>query len=528
MTALFAGNRLASLGLAAALAAAALLSGGCHKPPPKPKGTGRSLAATAARRATVSPDSRAVAFVSEVAPPPEREAPDGVFQGVLVTMPLAGGAPRQLGGGVTTLEDGYRFSPDGKWIAYLQGFRFRDQSGNLNLAAMPLGDPRPIAESARYYKFSPDGRFLGFVAQGEMRLLDLSGTSSRKVTSDASTFEFSEDSKWLLVRRPSAAGGSLLLAEVEPPSVPKKLADNVGEYEFSPDATLMAFTSRVGGPADPYSLFVGSVQGTPRKVADNVSTFLFSPDNKYLAFIGGMGMKKALGNLVVAPAAGGPPIQIGENVVEYRWAPSSQAIGLRESHEDKSGRTWESFRVATMPSGTTRHTENGVPNFVWSSDGAFVAFLKRVTKPSYSVDLYLLDVAGEAGPRVVEAGVFGYQFAPGDHQIWYRTHCVRNGRECDLMSASVSDAAVLPVRLVQSIWNFKPSADGERLLVTYPRLDTEEAADLGWMDLKAKQPSRGIDIYTLPGAVFVGETASQVVYLVSERKREGVYIADLK
>ena len=53
-------------------------------------------------------------------------------------------------------------------------------------------------------------------------------------------------------------------------------------------------------------------------------------------------------------------------------------------------------------------------------------------------------------------------------------------------------------------------------------------ADLGWLDLAAKQPSKGIDQYALPGAHFADEAGNVVVYIVGERKREGVYVAQLK
>jgi dipeptidyl aminopeptidase/acylaminoacyl peptidase len=259
-----------------------------------------------------------------------------------------------------------------------------------------------------------------------------------------------------------------------------------------------------------------------------VATFLFSPDGQWIAFVDGQGIKNTFGSLQVMPAAGGEAKKVGENVVEHRWAPNSQAIAFRESNEDKAGRSWNSFKVATLPTGAIRLKEDGVPNFVWSWDGSFIAYLKRVTKPVYSVDLFLLKVAGDTPARQVDKGVFGYQFAPGDHDLWYRTSCVRSGRECDLMSASVPDATALPKRLVQGVWNFKPTAKGDRLLLTYPRLDTEVAADLGWFDLNAKAPSKGIDQYVLPGTHFVDDAGTGVVYLVGERKREGVYFAEIK
>jgi len=500
----------------------------CSKPPPKPKGIGKLLVASSARNLSLAPDGKTLVFVGEVAPPAEKDTPEGVFQGVVTTVPVAGGVPRQLGGGVTTLEDGYRISSDGRWVAYLQAFRFRDQAGSLNVAPLPLGDARQVASDATYYKFSPDGKTLGFVAAGEMHLYSLESNADRLVVKNAATFEFAKDSRHVMVRRPVAFGGDLLLAEVQGSAEPSKLGTNVGDYDFSPDGARLAFNARVGGPNQPYTLFGAAVGGKLEKLGEGVSTFLFSPDGQWIAFVDGLGVKRSLGNLQIAPTAGGPAKKLGENVVEHRWAPDSKAIAFRETNEDKSGRSWNSFKVATMPTGAIRFKDDGVPNFVWSFDGSHIAFLKRIAKPVYSVDLFLMPIAGEQNPRLVDRGVFGYQFAPGDRELWYRTQCVRSGRECDLMAASVADAAVLPRRLVQGIWNFRPTANGERLLLTYPRLDTEAAADLGFLDVNAKQPSKGIDQYVLPGAQFVDEAGGVVVYIVGERKREGVYVAELK
>lgn len=517
-------SRLALVVLLEAL----VILGGCQKPAPKSRGLGRPLASASARNLSLAPDGRTLVFIGDVKPPSEKDVPDGVFQGVLTTVPLAGGIPRPLGGGVSTLDDGYRISPDGRHVAYLQEFRFHEQSGSLFLAGLASGEPRLIAKDAKYYAFSSDGRWLGYVAAGDMHLFDLSGGGDRHLVRGAATFEISKDARHLLVRRPAAAGGALLLADIEGGGEPKELGENVGDYAFSPQGDSLAFTSRSGGPSAPYRITCSIVGGHIEKRGEGVSTFRFSPDGRWIAFVDGMGGHKTFGALMVAPVAGGPARRIGENVIEYRFAPSSNAIALRESNEDASGRTWMSFKVATLPSGTLRHREDGVPNFVWSFDGARVAFLKRVMKPVYSVDLFLLDVEGESSPRRIDQGVFGYQFAPDDGELWYRTNCVRDGRECDLMAANVRGASAPPRKLVQGIWNFKATAKGDRLLLTYPRLDTENAADLGWLDLKAKQPSKGIDRYALPGAQFVDESGGAVVYVVGERKREGVYVAELK
>ncbi len=533
-------KRHAVLAFAVALAAAAAL-GGCKKPPSKPKGIGRQLVPVAARNLALAADGQTLVFVGEIAPSPEKEVPEGIFQGVLTTVPIAGGVPRQLGGGVSTLEDGYRLSPDGKFVAYLQGFRFREQAGNLNVAPLPTGEARAVASGAKYYKFSPDGRWLGYVAGGEMRLLDLSAPAAapgadRLVATSAATFEFSKDSKHLLVRRPIAAGGDLLLAKVEGGAEPQKLGELVGDYAFSADSSKLAFTARKGGPSKPYGLFLGPVGGPYESVGEGVASFAFSNDSRWVAFTDGMGERQSTLNLQLVPAVGGPPKRVGDNVGEYRWSPNSQAVALRENNEDK-GKRWTAIKIAKVP-GVVVHTSTWSPHekmdkipMVWSGDGNNLAFVHLVPKPSPTVHLYQVPATGGEA-RVVADWVFGFQYSPDSRELWYRTNCTRAGRECELLASSASDPAAPPRKLALGINTFKPNAKGDRLLLTYARSDTkanasEAPADLGWIDLNAKVPSKGVDQYVMPGAAWADEAGSRAIYIVGERKREGVYVADV-
>ncbi|MBI5549161.1 MAG: PD40 domain-containing protein [Deltaproteobacteria bacterium] len=514
------------------LFAALALAAGCSKPSTKPKGLGKPLVSVAARNLALSPDGKTLVFVGEVQPPPEKEVPEGVFQGVLTTVPVAGGVPRQLGGGVSTLEDSFRLSPDGKSVAYLQAFRFRDQSGNLHVAPLPAGEAKQVAQQAKYYKYSPDGRWLGYVAGGEMHLYELESGADRLVATSAATFEFAKDSQHLLVRRPLTVGGDLLLAQTASPGEPAKIGQHVGDYGFSPDGTQVAFTARKGGPSKPYAIFLGPIGGPYQDQGEGVASFSFSPDSKWVAYTDGLADKLGTVNLQVVAAGGGVPKQVGENVVEYRWSPSSQAVALRENNEDK-GRRWTAIKLAKVP-GTVVHKSSWSPHermdkipMVWSSDGEHLAFVHLVPKPEPKVHLYQVKAEG-GDAQVVADWVFGFQYSPDGRELWYRSDCGREGRSCDLMAVSAVQPGAQPRILVRGIGGFRASAKGERLLLWYVRPDTDAAVDLGWIDLNAKQPSKGVDQYALPGAQFVDSAGTGLVYLVGERKREGVYFAELK
>ncbi len=523
-------GRALALALAAALAAGALPA--CQRrAAPKPKGMGRPLVQTAARGLSLAPDGSTLFFLADVHPPQEKGVPEDVLQGVLTAVSAQGGEPRPLGGGVTTLGDSFGFSPDGRFVAYTAGYHFSRQSGSLYLAPVaPGGQPRLLAEGVTFVKFSPDGAYLGYVAGEAVHLWSLADGSDHPVASPAVTFEFSRDGRRLLVRRHATESGELLL--FEPPTAPqgRKLAENVGDYAFSADGEKLAFTSRANAFSGPYSLFLGAVGKPPLQVgASGVSMFTFSPDGQSLVFVDGTAPNRVFGDLERVSAAGGPVSKLGTDVANYRWAPDSKWVALRESHEDKSGRAWATFKVIAVPSGKVRLKLDGAAkSFVNMSFSAGVKFLAYLKVAKDDIALWLLSLDSEEPPREIEKWVYSYQFAPGDRELWYRSRCTDEGRRCDLMSVSTTDPAQKAVRLAEGVLGFTPAPGGERVLLTFPRFDTHQAADLGLLDLKTRKVTRGVDQYVLPGAVFANAEGTRIAYVVGERKREGVFLAEVK
>lgn len=118
-----------------------------------------------------SPDGRSIAFVSKRAPDPDRSADTNVY----VIEARAGAEPRVLTG--FPGPDGGRpaWSPDGKWIAYLQGDEPRFYAYNLNkLAVVPAaggetrvltaGLDRAVEGSAQW---TADGQGLLFIVEDD-------------------------------------------------------------------------------------------------------------------------------------------------------------------------------------------------------------------------------------------------------------------------------------------------------------------------------------------------------------------------
>jgi hypothetical protein len=164
-----------------------------------------------------------------------------------------------------------------------------------------------------------------------------------------------------------------------------------------------------------------------------------------------------------------------------------------------------------------------VPNFTWGADGKYLAFLSRFTKPVYSVDL-MLYLAGEESAFKSHQGVFGYGFSPKNRFLFFRSNCIRDGRACDLYQLDLANPKTGGKKIVEGIYTFKSSDDEQRLLVTYARVDVE-AFDVAVYNLKTMERRTLARQIQLP-TYFAASDGSKVVYMVSERKNAGVYLAD--
>src|SRR5690606_4607706 len=115
------------------------------------------------------------------------------------------------------------------------------------------------------FAFSKDGQWLGYVADGVLRIEPAGGGLSKEIADEVSTFEFSPDGQSVLARKKMVAGGHLLLAHHRSADGPARvLAPQVSEYHWSPDGARVAFTAR--GEEGGNDLFVASVDGKPRKI----------------------------------------------------------------------------------------------------------------------------------------------------------------------------------------------------------------------------------------------------------------------
>ncbi len=583
----------------------------CTKDPTSklPPTLGKRLSEAPARALKATADGAHLVFVSDVEPPKAKDVPEGMMIGTLVTVPSSGGAVRVLGQGVTTLSDAFQLSPDSRFVAFLSRLDVARHVGALQLADLsrPEVAIRALGEAVSFYDFSADRRFLGYVDAGSLRLLDLATGKDDLIESGVATFEFASDGKALLVRKPLAAGGQLLLVPLDDNGAGegRTVAERVGDYGFSPDGRFVALIARVDGPNAPYRMLAldrrdPSLQ--PRSLGDEAGAFVFSPDSKRVAFVANQTPGMPYGDLFVTELASGEQKRVGQSVADFRFSPTSDAIALRENQRNERGQMWQEFKVVRLPSGAVRLHQKSLPkafiNFLFSDDGRELAFIKHV---HIDINLWRLDMDSEAPPELVAPWAFEYRFAkPREGEpraLWYRGACIREGRQCDLFEAlqreassqegepargadraveteagragagAVADAGTgagadadagtgaakaeqKPAeqkidppkhpKIAFALSNFTIAPSGDRLFLDLPRLDSTDAFDLAWQPVvrraeaqtgaaaKTGVAAQTIDRQVLKNSlVLLDEAGSRVAYIVMEKRRAGVHVADI-
>ncbi|WP_257456430.1 gliding motility protein [Archangium lipolyticum] len=490
-------------------------------------GMGVMLAEGAAEDLRVTEDGQFATYLRKTRKPTVEGIPPQMRLGELYMVPVTGGVPRKLGDGVTNVPGGLLFTPDSKHVLYLTGYNLANQSGALHVLALsdPSAEPRKLGDAVTYFLPSPDGTQLAFVDGGVLKLGALPAGPFRQVGGEVSTAGFSPDGTMLFFkRRLTAAGGLLAVPVVEDAAKkgePLKLADQVGDFVLSPDSKRVAYQVRTPATPGMYDLYLADVPELKgRKVASGSTAFAFSPDSKWLARNDG-GKPEVPGDLFVGPASGEPGRKVGERVKELAFSPDSQALGFLAKYDLSAGAGL--MGVVALPDGEPKLVGSRVPNFLWGKDGKYVAFLSRFLKPIYSVDLMLYQVGAEKAEKA-HPGVFGYGFAPENKALVFRAGCIREGRACDFKALTLPRAEqTQPQTWLQGIYSYKLSGDGNRILATSARMDSD-TFDVAVYDVKT-QARKTLDQGAQLPAYFAGPDDSLAVYVVKQGPNPGVYVA---
>ena len=303
----------------------------------------------------------------------------------------------------------------------------------------------------------------------------------------------------------------------------------MADYELSADGRHVAFTQVSAASRDVWDLFVSSLDGGASvKAASGVGLYGFSPDGRWLGRIEGkrnaMG-RVVVGELMVGPASGAEAKPVGNKVGRFGFAPDGTALWALDLYNEQHDRGTLLF--VELPERKVRTLAERAHIGEWGKDGRFLAFNVEIIQPLPSMDLYLYVKGEEASFRVKE-GVYGFGIAPGD-VLLFRSECQRQAqrdlpRACSLSELDLSKPHGAAKQILEGIYSFKASETGERLLVSYARMDADT------YDIAVYNRSSGerktLDTSTLLPALFVDPAGKRVVYLVSEKDRSGLYLCD--
>jgi dipeptidyl aminopeptidase/acylaminoacyl peptidase len=514
-------------GVCAALACAAVAcskGGGQPAAAEKPLvgGLGRRLAAGPVADLKLTKDGAHATFLRN----PKRPAIQGVSPlmvlGELGLVSIKDESVRFIGQGVSNRPGSVLFSPDSRWLFFVEGYNSASESGVLR--TLPLGqagDPEQRGRAVSFVTVSPNGKAFAFVDGGVLRVAALEpGSAARTVASDVSTAQFTPDGAILVVHHRRAAGGGLELARVEEGKPPVRLGDPVGDWVVSPDGRRIAFAVDSRTTRDTRDLWVASIpDGKPARVASGVTAFSFSPDSALLARLE-EGKADSPGKLVVGPAAGGSGQMLGERTGKFWFSPDGKAIAALTSYDEK--RNWGRLTYADVPGGKPIELGIRASTMVWSPDDRHLAFNSTVFQPLPSVDLWLY-ARGKPSATKLMVNVYGYDFGPGG-VLYLRSECIREARACSLERLDPSIPDGKPTPILEGIFGFRPSEAGNRMLVTYARTDAE-TYDVAVLNLKTNVRVTLEERILLP-ALFADPDGKKVVYLVSQGERSGMYVCD--
>jgi Tol biopolymer transport system component len=197
----------------------------------------------------------------------------------------------------------FGFSPDGKLLARIEGYKGTGNQGSLMVGPADGGPGKKLGDKVDVVMFSPNSQGIAFLQNYSMS--DTQGGTLGQ--------------------------GSLTVAQL-PSGEVKTLGERVPGYVWSNDGKTLAFVGRFFKPVYSVDLLVHSMGSTepPHKVQQGVYGYLFSADDQYLMFRAGCirnGRACDLYTLEVAKPKE-PPQKAVEGIFSFKPAPEGSRVLL--------------------------------------------------------------------------------------------------------------------------------------------------------------------------------------------------------
>jgi Tol biopolymer transport system component len=423
-------------------------------------------------------------------------------------------------------------SPDGSQLAYVA-----TMEGQSRLWVRPLSDTNarvlPGTEGASFPFWAPDGRAIGFFAEGKLKRVDLAGGTPQVLADAPGGRGGTWNSEGVILFTPAnfpSLPGSVLMRVSAAGGTPvpvTRLAAGDGSHrwpQFLPDGRRFIFFSTLGR-ADAQGVYVGSLDGgEPIRVLEGDSPAMFAPPDQLLLVRGDALM--AVRFDPTAGAAEGEPRRLAQPVgrdmgsLAAAFSVSAETLAYRATGGSQRRQLVWIDRAGTMLGTVGPPDDNGLAGLALDSAGQRIA-VGRAVLGNFDVWLaevsrgvltrFTFDPAPEALPVWSHDGqlVFFLSARQGPNGLAAKPTSGAGGEQV------VADQAGAPL--------LSSSPDGKFLL--YSRTDPNTAADLWAVPLTGDRKAFAVIQAALdqPGGEFSPD-GRWVVYESNESGQFEVYV----
>jgi hypothetical protein len=493
-----------------------------------------------------SPDGQVLTVLKDAVAPKAPGVPPPMRLGDLWAAGAHSGTAVKVASQVTNMPGGWLFTADSRWIIAAAHFDPAQQVGELLVidARSPGSPVQRVSQAVAYFVPSNDSTQLAWVENGVLSAGPLPAGPWKQLAGEVSTAEFSADGRYLYFRRRYAAAGGLYQVELATAGAqPRRLLDQVSEYTVLRSGRQVVVNARAT-PADrEFQLHVfdaDTLKG--RKLTDDAFRYRVSHDGHFLAWrtrtAPGKAEQADVGELYLVQLPGGAPRKVGSAVKDFDFSPDGTQLAFRDNYvelplggrealpgEARVEKVGDLSLVA-LPDGAPKLLQRLCPNFLFSPDGAALAWTARIEHPDVTRRLLLLH-KGATEPLNLKDWLYEYQFRPPGRELYFRADCMREGRSCNLLSIPVDAVkGTAPRKDVTGVYGVRFSPDGSHAMLGFAHL-TDQTYDLALRALTTGE-QQTVDQFVEWPAVLLGETGASVAYLVHEKSRAGLYVADGK
>ncbi len=433
------------------------------------------------------------------------QAASGLFITPFGAPPAAGERPEPVKLGEQVGD--FISSRDGAHVAFTQRSATARGTYELYLASAPEWKSAKVAVGVGPFAFSQDGRYFARTENGTPDepgdlFVGPVGGEARRLGRKVNEFEFAPtgDAIAYLESYDHSARAGILGVSTLPDGEPKRIGNRVPNFGWSPDGKKVAFISRFLKPIYTVDLMLYGL-GDPesRKVHQDVFGYSFDPKSRYLLY--------------------------RSDCVRNARSCSLYQLDLQEGHGPQQVATQSKLRElaktrkAAIAEGKSPASSFEELGFTPGENQRYTFCMGKTCLPCTAEGCQIRQNPCDGllpAPRSPEQapGVCAYAQLDDDLQldVW-----VMDG-EGNVLQAQNDQTA----RVVEGVYSFRPAADGETVLLTHARIDSQ-LYDVAVYDPGTRQRRLLSQFIQLP-AHFAGE-GDRVVFAGARREAEGVYAA---